>query len=259
MLKIQSGKTINFPVFVDLLPPDIAVDKDLIFDARREGPKQFRVTVLDGSAFQQLLQRCQLTRADRVAAAMLGDSHQYQTSCGFMLVFHQQLCSIRPDVVVMDQQGVDQGFVSKNILLIIENQESFFAYQQMLPLLSVFYGQPLDLASCDIALGFGQQINRSINLPFLNQYAHILCAFDYDLGALRMVDGLKRGVKSTVDLLQPLAYEPWHRYFVRLPHRDAHLVAAIQLARDLGYEQLADAFVVTTKFLEQEVLLAIES
>lgn len=254
--KIKSGKTINFPLFVKELPANVRVDKDLLFKARLVKPKHFQVEVLDEQKFAQLLSEVSVDGDDRVSAALVGDSHQVVVSTSYLLVFHQQLVAARPDVVVLTEQGCSQGFESKKTLLVIENQENFFRYQQLLSCLSDFYGQLLDLTQCDIAFGLGLQINKALNISFVEQYDNVLCAFDYDLGALRMVEGLKQRVKGRVELIQPSDFSPWLDCFCRKPNNDGHLLDAIKLAQKLGYIELADVFKSQAKFLEQEVFLA---
>ena len=254
--KIKAGKAINFPQFVEALPGNIAVDKDLIFKARMVKAKQYVVEILDPVVFEQLYADCAPKGDDKVAAALGGDSHKIASSHGFVLVFHLQLSHARPDVVVVNEQGFSQGFVSNKTLLVIENQENFFRYQQMLPILSEFYGQSLSLANCDIAFGIGQQINKALNLSFLDQYDNVLCAFDYDLGALRMVETLKHNLQAKVEYLLPAEFKPWQRYFCRVPDNDQQFGEAIKLAEKLAYPHLAQAFRQTAKFLEQEVFLA---
>lgn len=253
--KIKDGKTINYPLFIKELPANVRLDKDLLFKATLVKPKHYMVEVLDVQKFALLLESVTPKGDDRVGAALSGDSHQSKVSTSYLLVFHQKLDSPRPDVVVMNDSGCDQGFVSKKTLLVIENQENFFAYQQMLPVLSEFYGQTLDLSHCDIAFGLGLQINNSLNISFVDQYDNLLCAFDYDLGALRMIEGLKQRVTGAIELLQPNDFTPWLNCFARTPNNDEHLLDAIKLAEKLGYVQLAESFKKTAKFVEQEVFL----
>ena len=254
--KIKAGKTINYPLFLQELPANVRVDKDLLFKACLVKPKHFQVEVLDEQKFEQLLREVTPIADDRVSAALIGDSHKQAVSTSYLLVFHQQLITNRPDVVVLNNDGCNQGFTSKKTLLVIENQENFFRYQQMLPLLSEFYGKSLDLSLCDIAFGLGLQINKALNISFVGQYDTVLCAFDYDLGALRMVEGLKQRVKGQVELLQPNDFTPWLDCFCKKPNNDDHLVDAIALAHKLGYSALGAAFKSQAKFVEQEVFLA---
>lgn len=255
--KIKAGKTINFKQFIGLLPANIRLDHEHVFKATLVAPKQYAVEVLDPVIFDKLLADCLGSSDNRVAAALAGDSHQVVSSFGFILVFHQGLTTTRPDVVVVNGEGFEQGFVSKSTLLVIENQENFFRYQQMLPLLTEFYAQPLDLTTCDIAFGVGQQINKALNLSFLEQYDNLLCAFDYDLGALRMVDGLKQRLNMPVQLLQPQDFTPWLEYFRRVPDSDNQLHEAIVLADKLAYTNLSGVLHQSKRFLEQEVFLTV--
>jgi len=253
---IGQGKPINYPLLLKLLPKDIGVDHHHLFETTKVSLNRYQVKVIDQALFNQLVAEHTQVVTNRVDAAMAGDSHQVATSYGFLLVYHQQLSSDRPDVVVTGKQGFSQGFSPKGTLLIIENQENFFLFNRLLGIFGDFYGQPLGLSDCDIVYGAGNQINKALNFSFFEQYHTLLCAFDYDFGGLSMFKRLKQQVSGDVQLLQPDDFTPWHHGFRRQPNDQQIWRDAVVLAKSLGFDALAQTMTKTRAFMEQEVFLA---
>ncbi len=255
--KIQCGELVNYPVFLKTLPKNEQIDHWEIFSSQKQliGKNKFKVEIKDLQRFEQLLSDAGMPVGNRIQAAEKGDSHQVATSYSFLLIYHSQLFDNRPDVVLLHQDKLTQSFKAKKQLLIIENEENFFSYQQMLPLLSDFYGQRLNLDNCDIVFGAGNQINKGLNLCFFDQYHSVLCAFDFDLGGLQMFKTLHQRLDKDVTFLMPNDYAPWQVHFKKSPKNEKHWVAAIDLAEALGFGQLAATFKHTRYFMEQEILL----
>lgn len=252
--KIAQGQAINYPVFIKTLPIQWQIDHHHLFETDQLSATKYQVTVIDNAVFAQLRHNNQPAHT-RTQAAAQGDSHQQATSHSFLLVYHNQLKDARPDVVLINSQQLWQNFTAKQHLLIIENQENFFHYQQMLPVLSQFYGLPLSLANCDVVFGAGNQINKGLNLSLLGQYHSVLCAFDFDYGGLQMFKSLQQQLAIPVTLLMPDDFSPWLCHFKRQPNDPQHLLAAIDLAGELGFKHLAKVFKKQSRFMEQELLL----
>lgn len=253
---ISHNKPINYPVMLKKLPKDMQHDHHLIFKTQMLSSKSYQVEVIDKQAFEQLRAQFAVKPQDRIAAALQGDSHQVANATGFMLVFHQKILDGRPDVVVLERDRVNQGFESKDTLLIIENQTNFFAYQQLLPLFSAFYTKPLNLTCCDIVYGAGSQINKALNLSFFEQYHSVVCALDYDLAGLTMYSSLQRSISAQLTFLQPDNYQLWQDKFVKTPDNQQIWQQAIDLAKKLGFSALAETMLSQRAFMEQELFLA---
>jgi hypothetical protein len=260
LLRIKNNEAINVERFVDLLPKDLpgGYRWHHIFNHRKLAAKTYRVTINDNVAFTQLLIDSAPTD-DRVMAAQQGDSHKMATSQSCLLIYHEQLTDRRPDTVLIDNDRLLQSFRPKKVLVIIENEENFFRYAEMLPLLSGFFGRTLDLSGCDIILGGGNRITKALNFRFLLQYHSVLCAFDLDFGGLSMFNTLKKGLQGSftqqIELLMPRDFGPWLDAFCCQPKDADILRKALDLSAELGFVGLTDVFATRQRFMEQEVLL----
>lgn len=87
--------------------------------------------VLDEGAFAELEAWAAPAR-DRTEAAAKGDSHRSRTRHTFLLVYHEQRPSGRPDTLVLSETAVDCGFEPKRQVLVVENEDNFFAFRTML-------------------------------------------------------------------------------------------------------------------------------
>ena len=259
LTQIHNGELINYAVFKKTLPKDAQIDHHLIFKPQKQavGKNKYKdkVDILDQQRFDQLLKQAGMPAQNRVEAAQKGDSHQVATSYSFLLVYHNHLPDVRPEVVLLHADQLSQTFKPKKQLLIIENEENFFCYQQLLPLLGDFYGQPLDLSHCDIVFGAGNQINKGLNLCFLDQYHSVLCAFDFDFGGLGMFKTLQQRLGKHAAFLMPSDFSPWLDGFKKPPKDPDQWLAAMTLANELGFDALAATFKHTRYFMEQEILL----
>lgn len=254
LLHIKNNQPINFERFVTLLPREVKADWHRLFESKKLAVKKYRVTVLDAVAFSQLLADSAPVET-RVAAAKQGDSHKVGTSCSFLLVYHASLPDARPDVVLINDEEILQSFTAKKQLLIIENEENFFRYREMLPLLSALSGTPLDLTYCDIVLGGGNQITKKLNFAFFEQYHSVFCAFDLDVGGLHMFDTLQKRLGERVRLLMPTNFSAYSGYFVKKPDSNEQWQKALDLSLRLGFVELYRVFARERRFMEQETLL----
>jgi hypothetical protein len=257
LTSINKGELINYEIFKKSLPVDIKIDHHLIFKAQKQAKGKYSVEVLDDGLFQKLIAE-NIPPENREDAAVQGDSHLITTSHSFLLVYRNQLLDTRPDVVLIDNNIMHQTFTPKKQLLIIENQENFFRYCDMLPILSDFYGSPLDLSNTDIVFGAGNQINKGLNFCFFEQYHSVLCAFDFDFGGLTMFNTLKTRLACQVTLLMPDDLTKYYPGFVKQPKEDTWM-KALNLSQTLGFTSLHDAFIANGAVMEQEVLLALDN
>ena len=181
-----------------------------------------------------------------------------------------------PDAVVISDNGMKQNFTPKKHLLIIENQENFFRWSAFLSVLTQLginnkdsqqytIKENFSLADFDIAFGSGNNITNAKNIIFFKQYQHITCVFDYDLGGLTIFKSLSNLCsnidKITLTFLQPektylLTQAFTEHYFKKEPKSDKQWQQAKVLATALGFNELAQAFNETKKFMEQESYLS---
>ena len=259
---IQAKKAINLRSFLALLPSNYKRNWRAIFSSVKvDGQHKNQLTIIDQPCFDAMLAKATPAK-NRVEAATLGNSHQHNTSMSYLLVYpnvlahsvskHDKLC---PQVVLIDGSGLLQEFSVQKTLVIIENQENFFKYPAFLPQL-ITHTTPLD-----IVFGQGNGITNTLNSRYLNQYQQILCCFDYDLGGLTMFSSLQKLTTAKVEFVLPSAISLKDETFVnthfkKTPDKTMHWQKAIQLAERLGLDELAHAFIISKKFMEQEVLLA---
>ncbi len=261
---IEAGKPVNYQKLLTLLPPAFLQQKQQLFRVKVTGPGKWQVSIADAVLFEQLKQSA-LAPADRVTASLQGDSHGKITSQSYVLVFHEHHNDAkaplpRTDVVVCygradGQVALSQSFVAKPDLLLIENEESFFQFRAVLLQCQAMLAQPFSLQSCDVALAAGSRIGGALLQPFLSQYQHIYCAFDYDAAGLALVDLLIQRYATRVQLVVPADLSPWLDLFRVTPKQPAHLQKAIELAERHHWFDLARAFRQQKRFLEQEALL----
>jgi len=294
---IKNKRSLNFQRFISLLPAEYKHDHQSIFHSNKTSTTKnsYQVTIIDNERFQQLYAQF-LPNNNRVEAASTGDSHKCKVSISFLLVYHQALLSNKlaqskknqPEAIVIDDLSVQQSFVAKKNLLIIENQENFFFYLEFLPILKQYCSVAIDpeLTNFDIVFGAGNTITDSKNILFLQQYQHIFCSFDYDLGGLTMFNTLKSrfdntektdfkqvNVKSGIakpDSFTPaltfvlpnntyLADEDFiEKHFNKTPELAKKWQQAITLAEQLGFTALAQAFSKSKRFMEQEAFFIID-
>jgi hypothetical protein len=251
--KIASHIPINYQEFKKKLPANILLDHHLYFKPQKSSNGLSLVTVLNQNLFESLIAAKPKTRKE---AADNGDSHQTTTSFSHLLVYHEGLLDDRPDTVLIDDRRIVQVFESKPQLLVIENEENFFCYKSMLPILSSFYGHTLNFTNTDIVWGAGNRINKGLNKRFIEQYDTVLCAFDYDFGGLVIFKTLQANHLGITEFLMPSDFTTYLPMFNKSPNQGEHWVKALTLADELGFLALKAAFNRShNQFMEQESLL----
>jgi hypothetical protein len=151
------------------------------------------------------------------------------------------------------------GFAPKPMLLLIENEENFFRYPQVLSLCAQMLAQPFSLQSCDVALAAGSRIGSALLTPLLTGYQLIYCAFDFDSAGLEVFDHLQKRYGDKVRFVVPPDLMPWLDGFRAEPKSATQLQRAVELADQHQLFGLAQALLSKKRFLEQEVLLAAQT
>ncbi|GAA3947475.1 hypothetical protein [Allohahella marinimesophila] len=253
--KIRQGKPVNYENFLRCLPADISARHMLIFSTTRVGAQRWLVTCQEAGLIEKL-QSAATKPDDRVAAAVLGNSHQTVSEAAILLVYHSLLVDSRPGVVYLSADETVQDFKCKPLALLIENQQNFVQSAAMLRIASAFCGQLLTLENTDVVYGGGSRVNSARITSWLSHYDDIICAFDFDLGGLRMFRALKKRLGIQTTFLQPPDWAPFRDYFIYPPRTTKRFLQAIDLATQLGFTGLAEVIHQTGHFMEQESLLA---
>ncbi len=251
--QIKAKKPINFSRFIGLLPELYNKQKYKFFDITLQAPQRWLVTCT--AETMQDIEKLALRPSSRIQAAEMGDSHQLSVSSSFLLVYHDALSDIRPDIVYLEHDSYLQGFKPKKNLLIVENEENFFLPTIMLKLAEKFTQQQFDFKNMDIVLGSGTRATSALARSWYQQYENIYCAFDYDLAGLKMYRTLKAKSDSYVHFLQPTDYSGYSSYFKMKPKSHPQLMECITLAEQLGFVELSKIIKNERKFMEQEMLL----
>ncbi len=265
---IKDKKPINLTRFLSLLPAQHQNNWRSIFGHERISANKYLLTVIDDAIFQQQLA---LTKPidTKAAASKQGDSHRKKCSVSYLLVYpsvnvdtHDNKIDKykgRPQLVLCDDSSLSINFQCQRTLVIIENQENFFRYQEFLPhLLSM----TTKSETCfDVAFGQGNNVTNSLNKKFFDQYQQILCCFDYDLGGLTMYSSLTTLTNTQVSFIQPTKEQLTgddflKQHFRKAPDKAETWRKAITLAEQLNFPDLAQAFSTSKKFMEQEVYLS---
>lgn len=192
----------------------------------------------------------------RIEATIKGDSHQFVVSKAYLMAFTESASSVYPDTIVISGEAAFHGFAPKRIVLLIENEENFFAWREMLSFANTCLGRDdLSTNTVDVILAGGNRINKAVTLKWLNAtYAEVLCAFDYDLGGLKMFETLKNTI-SRADFLMPESWEHYCSAFCKTPGTTGRLRKASEKAEALKFFKLSKMFETTRHFMEQEMLL----
>lgn len=254
LAQIRQGTPVNYEAFLKQLPPAIASRHRDYFQVKRVSKQRWQVSYRDPEILAELDAHAS-TPATRREAALKGDSHRQQTGAAFILVYHSALTDERPDVVCLRPAFSMVGFEQKSNVLVVENEDNFAHYAQMLAFSSACLDEELSLSNCDVILGGGNRVARALVTDWLNTYQRVLCAFDYDLGGLKMYASLKKSLGPKAIFLQPARWSEWQSAFQLTPKTSSRLVEAINRANDLGFAELAAIFRNTQKFMEQETLL----
>jgi len=251
---IRRGEPINYAAFVRRLPAPWRARHRELFATERVATDRWRVTCREPAQLEALEARVRRPR-DRLEATRQGDSHRAAGDTAYLLVHHLGLPDARPGVVLLQGRHVLQGFTPRRTALIVENEQNFARPRAMRRLASRWSGLGLGPEEADVILGGGSRINRRAVVDWLSGYERVVCAFDYDLGGLRMFASLRDALGERASLLQPPAWPAWHDRFRRHPGDTGRALAAVALAERLGLHGLARAFRETGHFMEQEILL----
>ncbi|MEX0731182.1 MAG: hypothetical protein WED00_16440 [Aquisalimonadaceae bacterium] len=252
--RIEQGLPINFEAFLKRLPKEVARRHRQCFDTQAVGKDRWYVRCNDPDVWTHLLEAAEVP-FDRTSAAWLGDSHRSQTAVTYLLVYHSMLTDERPDVVYIAPERYLHGFNPKPTALLIENEENFFRFEEMLRVASSFSGGNVTLDNTDVLLGGGNRVTRALCLDWLATYQRVLCAFDYDRGGLSMFRSVSRRLGEKAEFLQPASWDEFQALFKRMPADTDAFRNAIALAEELGFSDLAQTFRKTGRFMEQEVFL----
>ncbi|WP_166269410.1 hypothetical protein [Marinobacter caseinilyticus] len=251
---IREGLPINYYGFVQALPESVRFRHESLFRTEKVASNRWRVTCLNESILDAL-EAAAAAPESRTEAAAKGDSHQYRTARSFLLVYHAELSDERPAVVMLSVDHSVQDFVSKPNALVVENEENFARPEAMLAFASLCSGRLLSLSNTDVILGGGSRIARSLNVAWLKCYEQLWCAFDYDLGGLRLYQALQKKLGTRVVFVQPADWHDFYSRFTMSPKSTDRCVQAITLASAMGFDALARAFRETGHFMEQECVL----
>jgi len=275
LLTIKSNKAINLRRFISLLPEQYQLERwrKIFTSVKTTAKDKYQLQVIDGTIFEQLIEASKSCDS-REGAAEQGDSHKVNTSISYLLIFDNVSCEYinhsasntnfekLPQVVVCHSTGITMDFKPQKTLVIIENQENFFRYQEFAPQFITMHPGLTQgvLSKVDIAFGQGNNATNKLNAEFYTQYQQVLCCFDYDLGGLTMYSSLIKLTKAQVHFIQPskqqlTCYNFIKKHFKKSPEKAEHWRKAIKLAEQLGFSDLAQAFSLSRKFMEQEVLL----
>jgi len=252
--KIRKGEPVNYTAFLKSLPEPYRRSHREMFSTQKVSANRWRVTVEDEAAFVELAAMTTIP-ASRVEAARQGDSHRHTTGVSFILAYHEASPGPRPDTLVIAGDDVTIGFQPAADALVIENEQNFYHYRQMLDFASDTAGSPLVLTRCDVLLGGGNRIAQAATLKWLAGYRRVFCAFDYDAGGLQMFATMARYLGDRACFVQPADWQPWLNRFRMAPKTTERFTKAVSLAEDLGFIDLARAFRTTGKFMEQEMIL----
>ncbi|TVP53468.1 MAG: hypothetical protein EA349_13655 [Halomonadaceae bacterium] len=254
LARIRRGEPVNYPLFLRQLPAAVAGRHTQLFRTEKVASNRWRVQCLDDSLLQRLESQAAVPE-DRVAAAHQGDSHRAGTDKTYLLVYHGQLVDARPEVVCQSAQQTLQHFTPKPQVLVVENEQNFASPELMMAFTARCTGQPCDFSNTDVVLGAGNRITGTLSVAWLSGYDRVLCAFDYDLGGLRMFASLARRLGDKARFVQPAEWHEWELSFRQSPGSSKRFVSAIEQAEQLGFNELAGTFRRTGHFMEQEMLL----
>lgn len=252
---MQKGQSINYEQFLTKLPDKYRTSANSLFKTRLTSSKPKKWSVeCDPATFSKLWALSEKPQS-RTHASQLGNSHNYRVSANLIMVYHQGITDLRPDVVYVSKHKIIQSFKAKSKLLLIENEENFIQFNCFCKSLSKLTGERISIDSFDIALGSGNRATSNLLIGWYNQYDEVLCAFDYDLGGLQMFATLKKSLEDKLSFFQPQTYTSILSFFVNTPNTSTKLKNAIKLADKLNFNELSNVFFETRCFMEQEQLL----
>lgn len=273
LTKIQQGKPINVDSLRKAMPNNI--DWRDMFDASQMvANNKYKVTVIDNKKFSVLLEQSQLP-ASRAQAARhkFVSSHSVACDSAYMLCFPVQsdmalghnnsnasgalganaLARNLLSVASVNKQALPSLFISAKNAILIENQDCFFQWQAF----TSHFQSSIDIHECDVFFAGGKRILNNAFAPFLQQYEHLYCAFDYDLDGLKMAQNLVSKAHTKTYILLPDTLNRLSSLFVFEPQNLTKLIDAQRICKEMGLIELHNIFSTTKHFMEQEALLNI--
>lgn len=190
LLKIESGKPINFEIFAR------EIDKhgfgplflQSTFTASLVAKHKYHVEVIDNERFKRLkTEFASSGREDRVGAALDGNSHKTKVS-GSMLAI-RSLTHPHPQIAMFTAGDWFYPAPQQVKALLVENLENFLRLESTLALLPRC-GVKDHSEEFDIVFASGNQINNRLHEKFLGRYKAVYCLFDADAGGLAMFRSL---------------------------------------------------------------------
>lgn len=232
--RILAGQPINLPRFIQALPPGVSADW-----LRSEKRATRHWQVVPTPEFRLQLMNWAQTATTRVAAAQQGHSHRVPTSQRYLLSFEPHSAYQRPGVVCVSDDAP-----LAPVAVVLENQELFSNAKTLLPWMGLG-------PEAQVLWGQGAVVADRRVKHYLAQFDRVIAFFDFDLAGLRLYQALCQTM--AVEFFVPANLDS--RHFRRDPGSSTQLVDAIGLATELELPQLADQFLQTQKFSEQEVFL----
>lgn len=251
--KIEAGEPINFSRLLSLLPSSLQNNYRAYFSFELVSPQRW-IVQCDESVINELKTIAEIP-SNRIAAAVKGDSHKVAVSYGYVLIYHEGIKDSRPEVVYFESEAFIQPHSPKTNLILIENEENFFRWRDMLTVFNKMSDYNYSIENTDICLGSGNRCSSPLLVSWLTQYESILCAFDYDAKGLEMYQSLNTKLGNKVKFFMPEAFEALSSLFRMKPKDIKQLNKAVVLAHKMKFDRLADTFMSTRRFMEQESLL----
>lgn len=181
---IKSGKPVNFDGFCKKLYLKGYDDQAIlnVFSTEKISRSSYQVSIINEELFAKLdAQFPDYAISNRVSAAQAGDSHKHPVSQAMIVLWPNQ--QTHPVVILNDINGIKAPVTLGQRLLIIENQENFVKKDESWSFLKHEFPE-FNENGLDVAWGSGNAISNRLNKAFFNQYQHIDCLLDLDMGGL---------------------------------------------------------------------------
>lgn len=255
LTQIESGHPVNADVLYKKLPSTIRPSD--IFHVHKINKTQSQIRILDHKLFSELLMQASpaFSRVD-AATHLLLSTHNVVCDSAYMLVDFacSRTASITNCQVVSYQDGqvqLPKNTVLASTAIVIENQDAFFAWRQLL----IHLEHEVNLNNCDVFFGGGKRILNPKLMPFLRRYQTCYVAPDYDFGGFKIAQHLLRSLNFEPNILMPKDLTQQARLFTLLPRSAQELGDMLGLCKDLDLEELTSVIAKTRCFMEQEALL----
>lgn len=247
--KIEQGLPIDWDRFWKAIPVGHKKVEDFKISKFGVG-KKYLVSFKNDEIKQKYLPAENVS--ERVAAASLGDSHKGKVSVASLPTY--DLRTGVYSLLVCSNTSVIQQGKEHSRAVIIENKEIFFAGDKLNRILEINGIGSLDV---DVILGNGNEISNGYFTRFLESYEQILCILDHDYGGLLTYNTIKKHLKTDVFFCLPSNVKVWLDCFKKTPTSE-NFSRAIKLCQLHNLQELENAFRLTSRFMEQELLLGYE-